>query len=654
MAKVSLKKGGKTVNGKFVANGGSTAKPQPKTGTTNTSSGSSNNSSSGSSNTSTNEQALAAQLAAVSAQAKGLGIDTSTADAMVEQTRVEGSKPFKGSTYESAVQTGAPMPTTPPPTQSIQDIVAGVTEGMGQDEGSTYVPTEGESTEGYVEEGMQGAPMAQIQGGVSGGGSGGNSTTSNAPSSAPYGATGDPKYAKVGGAYFQETPGGLLAVTDKNILNGLRNGQIQSEVQSSIGGGANRYVNPQNITPATGTAIQTMSDKFGTPNEDMLGEQFLTDPIKAIGDITRQIFESMGMDQANSLIEDISGELEDLENDRDDEIRESGDNPWLTEGVRLREKARIEQKYEDKINNRVNRLRLLEDTRNDARQQAQFALGTAISVYKMQQDQVQAYYDNAQRNFDNAVALQKLNQPTGSDLTSEMQEYMFSVEQQGFNGSFLDYKMAVAAAGRAPSSGGGGGLTPIQLLGFTNQVEDNFRANPAVQNFTQLTNFGVPSVIQELAQNPSSVNDTILMRTLAKITDPTTGVREGEYETFESATGAINRVFVLPKTWVGKGRLTDLGRQQMGALVQRRFTAAQSEYQNQYNYYNNQTSQVGATLPPPYQASQQSNTAPANSTQQLNGFLQSQGVRPGGYIPAPMPQQRGNNLFDQFLNVFGL
>lgn len=361
----------------------------------------------------------------------------------------------------------------------------------------------------------------------------------------------------------------------------------------------------QRIAQARGDVpeMTTLKDKYGVTQTQ---DNFISDPISTIKQLTKDVFKTMGYDQATSEYEKIADELEDLENQKKDEIRAINDNPWLTEGVRLRQIQKAEEKWSDKIDSRVNKLQLLDNVRDDARQQAQFAIGTAISIWdserKFQQAQAQMAYDQSQREFENSIRLYELQNASASG-TSEMQEYLFSVEQ-GFQGSFLDYKTTVAAAGRAP--GGGGGLTPIQLLGFTNQVEDNFRANPAVQNYTQLVNFGVPSVIQELTQNPSSVNDTILMRTLAKITDPTTGVREGEYETFESATGAISRLFVLPKSWVGKGRLTDLGRQQMGQLIQTRFGAAQQEYQNQYNYYNNQTSQVGASLPPPYQVSQQS------------------------------------------------
>lgn len=169
----------------------------------------------------------------------------------------------------------------------------------------------------------------------------------------------------------------------------------------------------------------------------------------------------MGVDQANSMISDIGDELEGLENDRDDEIREINDNAWLTEGVRLRQISKVEEKYEDKISNRVNRLRLLESTRDSARQQAQFALGTAISMWdsqqRIQQQQVQMYYDQAQREFDNTIELAKLSQKGDPNVSQQMRDYLYAVENGLFSGEYFDFISKEAGAGRAPTTSGGGG-----------------------------------------------------------------------------------------------------------------------------------------------------------------------------------------------------
>lgn len=72
-------------------------------------------------------QNLASQLSSVAAQAKSLGIDTSRADAMVKQTKAEGSKAFAGSSYEKEYLSTIPAKMTPEtpaniPTPTVPNI----------------------------------------------------------------------------------------------------------------------------------------------------------------------------------------------------------------------------------------------------------------------------------------------------------------------------------------------------------------------------------------------------------------------------------------------------------------------------------------------------------------------------------------------------
>lgn len=74
-------------------------------------------SSSSSSSSSSSIDSLSKQLADVSAQAKGLGIDTRKADSVLAQTKAQGATPYAGSSYETAynntITSSALTPTTP-------------------------------------------------------------------------------------------------------------------------------------------------------------------------------------------------------------------------------------------------------------------------------------------------------------------------------------------------------------------------------------------------------------------------------------------------------------------------------------------------------------------------------------------------------------
>lgn len=184
-----------------------------------------------------------------------------------------------------------------------------------------------------------------------------------------------------------------------------------------------------------------------------------------------------------------------------------------------------------------------------------------------------------------------------------------------------------------PASGGVSDLTPFQQASLRNQIEDNLRANPAVKSYGELVNFGVPTVLQRFQEGDvSNISDTVLMRTLAKVTDPTTGVREEEYRTFEDAMGALGRVYKIPSKWAGTGRLTETGRSQMIKEIEDRFNARQHDYLEQYTYYNEQAARSGTTVPPPYLGTQTRNEQKTKEPQAPANIPSAKVINPNGKI----------------------
>lgn len=357
-------------------------------------------------------------------------------------------------------------------------------------------------------------------------------------------------------------------------------------------------------TPQAQQAYDGLSQKFGLPPATDMQSSFFTDPIGTIKGITQQIFQTMGMGEANNLITQISDELEDLENDRDQEIRDINDNPWLTEGVRVRQIQKAEQRWGDQIDNRVNKLRLLESVRDDARQQAQFALGTAISIYdterRFQQDQVQMYYDQAQREFDNSIKLAQFQMDKEAASrpdkgTSDMQEYLFAVENGQFSGSFIDWKSTVAASTRAPSSGGSGLVGPGEQLysGLSSptatavrSMVGKFGSEPLVQNFATIQEgYNFSQSISTKTQNPA--DDQALIYALAKALDPGSVVREGEYATAQKYAQSWISAYGkgVTQAIAGTGFLSEQARNNIKNVIKTKYDSAQTSYNNLQSQY---------------------------------------------------------------------
>ena len=150
---------------------------------------------------------------------------------------------------------------------------------------------------------------------------------------------------------------------------------------------------------------------------------------------------------------------------------------------------------------------------------------------------------------------------------------------------------------RPPATGGsGGGLSPYQVITSTNAIQDNAKQDPDVNQFTQIR--GAYEQARQAVQQGNSAGDIVLMRTLAKITDPTTGVREEEYKTFQNAIGTLPRFGVqVTSNLVGKGQLTTLGRKALYTQVENIYKQREAAYLNKINFYQSEANAIGGSIP---------------------------------------------------------
>lgn len=430
------------------------------------------------------------------------------------------------------------------------------------------------------------------------------------------GATGG--YVKIGPAYFEKYSDGLRAVSDSSVISGLKHGTIPYSTQGLDGTTFSRY-----SVPLMDAGKQAVADAnlraMGLPAEgDMVNEgagimntyqnyqqkynlqqsqtDYFNDPMKTIKDITTKIFEMSGVSDANDMISDITGDLEDLENERDDKIADINDNPWLTEGVRLRQIASVEARYEDKINNHTNRLRLLEDVRNNAQQQAQFAVGTAISLWDkertFQQHQIDMWNENAQREIDNGFKAQQLALAEKTSGTDIMQEYLFAKEN-GYTGDIIDYRATVAARTRAPSSVGPGSISEQLYAGLSSPTAtavrglvSKYSSDPTVQNFATIQDgYLFSQSIDSNTQNPA--DDQALIYSLAKALDPGSVVREGEYATAQKYAQSWVAAYGkgVTQALAGTGFLSTQARENIKSVIEQKYNTSAQTYGNMQNQY---------------------------------------------------------------------
>lgn len=109
------------------------------------------------------------------------------------------------------------------------------------------------------------------------------------------------------------------------------------------------------------------------------------------------------------------------------------------------------------------------------------------------------------------------------------------------NEALLGYKQSNAKV----ATGGEKPLTNYQTATLKNSLASQARLDPAIKVFNDVRgSFEQGTAAYKLGNENSApgIGDIVLMRTLAKITDPTSSVREEEFKTFESAQAALGKL----------------------------------------------------------------------------------------------------------------
>lgn len=199
-------------------------------------------------------------------------------------------------------------------------------------------------------------------------------------------------------------------------------------------------------------------------------ESYDTNPIKTIKDYITEIMSAMGVTDYKDKITGIAKEVEDLENKRDDEIQAENDNPWLTEGVRRDRVNKITNKYESRLKNKVDYLTLLNNTLDDARQEAQFIASNAIDMYNAdrnyQLDVLQLTQKAEQNLKDNVISVQ------GGLWDLEQGEWIVGPKTTGDTFSDRTRELVTSALQDAQSSlnpGQDGWLNPLDYRNARNE-----------------------------------------------------------------------------------------------------------------------------------------------------------------------------------------
>lgn len=131
-----------------------------------------------------------------------------------------------------------------------------------------------------------------------------------------------------------------------------------------------------------------------------------------------------------------------------------------------------------------------------------------------------------------------------------------------------------------------------EVFGRLNTIADNARQDENLKTFAPVR--ASYETAREAASKGTGASDIVLMRMLAKITDPTTGVKEDEFRTFESAQGKLRELGIkFTSGMVSGDRLTDEGRNQLLEEAKAVYNQRKQAYDASYNFYTDQAIKIG-------------------------------------------------------------
>lgn len=389
-----------------------------------------------------------------------------------------------------------------------------------------------------------------------------------------------------------------------------QNAQLLTTLRNSGAGSA--PVAPSATNGATAGIVQGATDQGGAVTTDENGEpivqksQFQQDiesimkefgieppssaqsPQSSFSDTYEKVYKELGGTQLKNQYSELTKQFGDLQDEKTEKILAINNDPWLTEGVRQNRLKKLDQEYQLRESNLLDRIKFNESTYDNLRQDAQFITGGIMDqVDKSQaltQDIIMKAIDIAESRAE-VESKQSISDEFG---TGSIGEYNFA-KSQGYTGSFTQYQNEDANRKARAAGGGSGGLTPNQINSTVNGIAGSFDNEPIVKAYNT-TQEGYQTIQSIGVSTKSPADDIAFIYAFAKIMDPNSVVREGEYNTIQkyAQTWANNFGFSAQRVFSNTNFLTPGAKQKMLNALKPKIDTIEKQYNNVYGEYQRQ------------------------------------------------------------------
>lgn len=379
---------------------------------------------------------------------------------------------------------------------------------------------------------------------------------------------------------------GYSGTAQQNIqlLNSLQGGTggTQPPKDVSVEGGDEIQEGEQETLPPEedySNSLKTfLSDTYGIDTSN-LGADF-SDPVASIKKIIEEVMTSTGMPQVKTQMEAIAKSKLDLENKMAEEIASVNDNPWLSEGLRQKKVQAVKDTYETKINNQVNEFNLLQDMYDSAKQESQYAATLATNMYQNNREFLQGQLEFMTNAAEKAASAKTTKLDT-------------SIQEVNGQKVLVNNQTGEVIKTLGTATGGNGGLTPSQINSTINSIASSFDNEPIVKNYnTAMEGYQTLQTIGTETKSPA--DDIAFIYAFAKIMDPNSVVREGEYNTIQkyAQTWADNFGFTAKRIFSNTNFLSSDAKEKMLTALSAKIETIKGQYENVYSEYQRRVNEA--------------------------------------------------------------
>ena len=391
-------------------------------------------------------------------------------------------------------------------------------------------------------------------------------------------------------------------------------------------------------TSAPETTLDTLKKNYGL---SITPEVYSSNPVKSIKDLVKEVMEATGLPDYKSRIDAIDAEMKSIQKEQEDKITEVNDNPWLSEGLRSKKVTQIQNKYQNLIDGATNRLKLIQDAYDDARQEAQYAASLAVSIYDkertFQQNQMEFIIEQAQK----AV-----------EAGRKAADFDTIIVDAGGRKTLRNSKTGEVIADLGASTTGAGSteLTNKQTSQAI-QLSNSLKSHPAYVDIQDIAT-GIIGVRTGLAQE-NGFGDITAINAFQRMVDPGATVRSEDVVLIQTASAFIQKVLSdYPIERLAKGsKLPDPVRAQMKKTAEELYNVRATNYNdtvgNQYKSLSEASGIpfefVGQDFPVNVISEPLTDEDKTNALNLILG---------GGKTPTI--EEDSGGFFDSFLGTFGL